>query len=265
MLATANNSLIAGRTTIFSPEGRLYQIEYAMEAISHAGTVLGVLAKDGVVLAAEKKVTGKLLDLTGAKEGGYGGSGEKIFLLNSNVIGGVAGLTADANSLINHARTIAQRHLLTYNEDIPVEILTERLCDMKQGYTQFGGLRPFGVSLLYAGYDPQYEFQLYHSDPSGNYSGWKATCIGANNGTAQSLLKQEYKDDIEVKDAIGLVLRVMSKTMDSTTLGSEKLEFAVLTLDPETKKPKAKIYRPSEIDALLQSEGLKKEDEEMKP
>lgn len=87
------------------------------------------------------------------------------------------------------------------------------------------GLRPFGVSLLYAGYDPHYHFQLYHSDPSGNYSGWKATCIGANNGTAQSLLKQEYKDDIEVKDAISLVLRTMSKTMDSTTLGSEKRAF----------------------------------------
>lgn len=129
-----------------------------MEAISHAGTVLGVLAKDGVVLAAEKKVTGKLLDLSSAKEGGYGGSGEKIFLLNScvslflweliafkkisfvrNVIGGVAGLTADANSLVNFARTAAQRHLLQYNEDIPVELLAQRLCDMKQGYTQFGG------------------------------------------------------------------------------------------------------------------------------
>jgi 20S proteasome subunit alpha 3 len=127
-----------------------------MEAISHAGTVLGVLAKDGVVLAAEKKVTGKLLDLSGAKEGGYGGSGEKIFLLNSfvpqifpllslltcsdrNVIGGVAGITADANSLVNYARTAAQRHLLNYNEDIPVELLAQRLCDMKQGYTQYGG------------------------------------------------------------------------------------------------------------------------------
>ncbi|KAG5352987.1 hypothetical protein C0989_011497 [Termitomyces sp. Mn162] len=97
-----------------------------MEAISHAGTVLGVLAKDGVVLAAEKKVTGKLLDLSGAKDGGYGGSG-------------VAGLTADANSLINYARSAAQRHLLMYNEDIPVELLAQRLCDMKQGYTQYGG------------------------------------------------------------------------------------------------------------------------------
>lgn len=146
------------------------------------------------------------------------------------------------------------------------------------------GLRPFGVSLLYAGYDPHYEFQLYHSDPSGNYSGWKATCIGANNGTAQSLLKQEYKDDITIDDAIDLVLRVMSKTMDSTTLGSEKcmsaslfcltidfeltdvvmfiVEFATLTLDPATKKPKAKIYRPAEVDALLQKQGLGKKDED---
>ncbi|OBZ71044.1 Proteasome subunit alpha type-3 [Grifola frondosa] len=235
------------RTTIFSPEGRLYQIEYAMEAISHAGTVLGVLAKDGVVIAAEKKVTGKLLDMSGAREGGYGGSGEKIFLLNSNVVAGVAGITADANSLINFARQAAQRHLLTYDEDIPVELLAQRLCDLKQGYTQYGGLRPFGVSLLYAGYDPHYHFQLYHSDPSGNYSGWKATCIGANNGTAQSLLKQEYKEDMSVEDAYNS--------------GDEKLEFSTLTLGPN-KQPKAKIYKPAEIDALLQKHGLGKKDED---
>jgi len=233
-----------------------------MEAISHAGTVLGILAKDGVVLAAEKKVTGKLLDLSGARDGGYGGSGEKIFLLNSNVIGGVAGITADANSLVNYARTAAQRHLFSYNEDIPVEQLAQRLCDLKQGYTQFGGLRPFGVSILYAGFDPHYQFQLYHSDPSGNYSGWKATCIGANNGTAQSLLKQDYKDEITVEEAVGLAMKVMSKTMDSTTLGSEKLEFATLTLDASTGEPKAKIYRPAEVDALLEKHGLRKKDED---
>jgi len=239
-----------------------------MEAISHAGTVLGILTSEGVILAAEKKVTGKLLDLSGAKEGGYGGSGEKIFLLNSNVVGGVAGYTADANSLVNYARSAAQQHLTAFNEDIPVEQLAQRLCDMKQGYTQYGGLRPFGVSLLYAGYDPHYQFQLYHSDPSGNYSGWKATCIGANNGTAQSLLKQEYKDDIGLEDAIKLALKVMSKTMDSTTLSSDKLEFATITLNPLTSQPRAKVYRPSEIDALLEKTGLAKKiddkDAEMK-
>jgi len=237
-----------------------------MEAISHAGTVLGVLAKDGVVLAAEKKITGKLLDLSIVKDGGYGGSGEKIFLINNNVIVGVAGITADANSLVNYSRSSAQRHLFSYNEDIPVEQLTQRLCDLKQGYTQYGGLRPFGVSLLYAGYDPHYHFQLYHSDPSGNYSGWKATCIGANSGTAQSLLKQEYKDEITVEEAIALVVKVMSKTMDSTTLSSEKLEFATMTLDPTTKQPKAKIYRPADVDALLEKHGIAKaaDDNEMK-
>lgn len=94
-------------------------------------------------------------------------------------------------------------------------------------FDAFLGLRPFGVSLLYAGWDPYYQFQLYLSDPSGNYSGWKATCIGANNGTAQSLLKQDYKEDIKVEDAIALVMKVMSKTMDSTTLGSEKRAFVI--------------------------------------
>lgn len=257
---TISPSLLLYYSLVPSPCGINHEwkrlVEYAMEAISHAGTVLGVLAKDGVVLAAEKKVTGKLLDQSAEKDGGYGGSGEKIFLLNSyvsitqffilapthnilynwtrtcttflprirNVLGGVAGLTADANSLINYARQASQRHLFSYNEPIPVELLAQRLCDLKQGYTQYGGLRPFGVSILYAGWDPHYQFQLYHSDPSGNYSGWKATCVGANNGTAQSLLKQEYKDDITVEEAVGLVMRTMSKTMDSTTLGSEKRE-----------------------------------------
>lgn len=148
-------------------------------------------------------------------------------------------------------------------------MLVQRLCDMKQGYTQFGGescmieallgvrngtrfldslrpdhgshfslpwsrwvdsadtvpgLRPFGVALLYMGWDPLHGFQLYQSDPSGNYSGWKATCIGANHSSATSLLKQDYKDDLSLEDARQLCLKVMSKTMDSTKLGSEKRE-----------------------------------------
>ncbi|GHJ83661.1 hypothetical protein NliqN6_0063 [Naganishia liquefaciens] len=248
------------RTTIFSPEGRVFQIEYAMEAISQAGTVMAILTKEGVVMVAEKKVTGKLLDLSltaGGNSGGEGieawtgGGGEKIFLLNSNILAGVAGITSDANSLVNYARNACQRHLLTYDEEIPVEMLAKTLCDMKQGYTQFGGLRPFGVSLLYIGHDPLHGFQLYHSDPSGNYSGWKATCIGANNSNAQSLLKQDYKDDMSLEDAKALALKIMSKTMDSTKLGSEKLEFATMTLHAETKEPVAKIYRAAELDALL--------------
>ncbi|KAL7420968.1 Proteasome subunit alpha type-3 [Cryptotrichosporon argae] len=254
------------RTTIFSPEGRLFQVEYAMEAISHAGTVLAVLSKEGIALAAEKKVTGKLLDLSltpgGSGMGGegadawMGGGGEKIFLLNNNILAGLAGITSDANSLVNYARNSAQRHLFSYNADIPVEMLVQQLCDMKQGYTQFGGLRPFGVALLYVGWDALHGFQLYQSDPSGNYSGWKATCIGSNHSSAASLLKQDYKDDLSLKDAQELCLKTMSKTMDSTKLSSEKLEFATMTLDKATGQPLAKIYRPAELDGLLRDLDL---------
>jgi 20S proteasome alpha/beta subunit len=141
----------------------------------------------------------------------------------------VAGMTADANILINYARQAAQRYLLTYNEDIPCEQLVRRLCDLKQGYTQHGGLRPFGVSFIYAGWDPQRQFQLYLSNPSGNYGGWKATSAGANNASAQSLLKQDYKEDCTLQEACGMAVKVLSKTMDSTKLSSEKSTLAVLS------------------------------------
>ena len=98
------------RTTTFSPEGRLYQVEYAMDAVSNAGTVLGILARDGIVLAAEKKVASKLLEQEK--------SNEKIFQLSGNVLAGVAGMTADANSLVNYARNSAQKYLLSYDDDL---------------------------------------------------------------------------------------------------------------------------------------------------
>ena len=137
----------------------------------------------------------------------------------------VAGMNADANILINYARQNAQRYLLTYNEDIPCEQLVRRLCDLKQGYTQHGGLRPFGVSFIYAGWDHLRQFQLYQSNPSGNYGGWKATSVGANNASAQSLLKQDYKEDQTLQEACAMAVKVLSKTMDSTKLSSEKSEY----------------------------------------
>lgn len=146
-------------------------------------------------------------------------------ICHSNMICAVAGMNADANILINYARQNAQRYLLTYNEDIPCEQLVRRLCDLKQGYTQHGGLRPFGVSFIYAGWDHLRQFQLYQSNPSGNYGGWKATSVGANNASAQSLLKQDYKEDSTLQEACAMAVKVLSKTMDSTKLSSEKSEY----------------------------------------
>jgi 20S proteasome subunit alpha 3 len=160
-----------------------------------------------------------------------------------NMAAAVAGLTSDANTLIQYARLTAQRHQYTFGEPIPCEQLAQKLCDLKQGYTQHGGmsihllrsiirpwfnisyilgLRPFGVSFLYAGWDEDHGFQLYHSDPSGNYFGWKAHCIGANNSTAQSILKQDYKEDLTLHDATSLAVKVLNKTMETTNLNAEK-------------------------------------------
>lgn len=126
-----------------------------MEAISHAGTAVGILSSEGVVLAAEKKFASKLLEPSK--------SSEKMYMVDEHVACAVAGITADANILINYARQAAQRYQLTYQEPMPVEQLVQSLCDTKQGYTQYGGLRPFGVSMLYAGWDKQHGYQLYCS------------------------------------------------------------------------------------------------------
>ncbi|EER33653.1 proteasome component Y13 [Candida tropicalis MYA-3404] len=235
------------RTTIFSPEGRLYQVEYAQEAISNAGTAIGILSSEGVVLACEKKVTSKLLD--------DDGSAEKLYIINDQMICAVAGMTADASILVNSARVRAQQYLKTYNEEIPCEMLINSVCDIKQGYTQHGGLRPFGVSFLYAGYDDRYQFQLFTSNPSGNYSGWKATSIGANNSAAQTLLKKDYKDDMTLKDACELAIKVLSKTMDASNINSEKLEFATLSLG-KNGKVLHKIWNDKDIDILIKASGV---------
>ncbi|KAI3938908.1 hypothetical protein MKW92_012531 [Papaver armeniacum] len=235
------------RTTIFSPEGRLYQVEYAMEAIGNAGSAIGVLSKDGVVLIGEKKVTSKLLQTSKTTE--------KMNKIDDHVACAVAGIMSDANILINTSRVAAQRYTFSYQEPMPVEQLVQSLCDTKQGYTQFGGLRPFGVSFLFAGWDKNYGFQLYASDPSGNYSGWKAAAIGANNQAAQSMLKQDYKDEITREEAVELALKVLSKTMDSSSLTSEKLELAEVFLSP-TGEVKYQVRSSESLSELLIKAGV---------
>lgn len=241
------------RTTIFSPEGRLYQVEYAMEAISHAGTALGILSKDGIVLAAEKKIISKLLDNERTSE--------KFYQIDDHISCAVAGITSDANILINNARLYAQQYLYTYSEPVPMEHLIKTLCNSKQAYTQYGGMRPFGVAFLYAGWDEFHGFQLYHSDPSGNYGGWKATAIGNNYQSAQSILKQDWSEDIDIKGALNLAAKVMSKTMDTTMLSNEKVELATITR--ENGKVVYHVLDESEVgDVLKDAEVLSSRTEE---
>lgn len=191
-----------------------------MQAIDNAGAAVGILSRFGVVIAAEKKLTSKLL----AKPK----TSEKLYVIDDHVSVAVAGLTADANVLIDYLRRTAANYKMTYGEPMPLEQLVRNVCDTKQQYTQRGGLRPFGVSFLFAGFDRHHGFQLYRSDPSGNYGAWKATAIGTNNKAATSLLVSEYKEDGSIDATLELAVKVLLKTMDTTSPTADKMEFVLL-------------------------------------
>lgn len=212
-----------------------------MEAINHAGMSLGICASDGIIIAAEKKITSKLLDQREPFD--------KIYIINDDIICAVAGITSDANILIDHARITCQRYLYTYQEPMPVEQLVQSVCNLKQSYTQHGGMRPFGVSILYAGWDKHYGFQLYQSDPSGNYGGWKATSIGANNSTAQGILKSDYNEEFVLEDVKNLTVKVLRKTIEGSNLSAEKLEIAILKR--ENEKTMFYLQNNNQINAML--------------
>ncbi|KAH0481207.1 MAG: uncharacterized protein KVP18_004335 [Porospora cf. gigantea A] len=209
------------RTTTFSPEGRLYQVEYAMEAINNASATIGIKGKDCLVVAADKPAAPKLLDTTRTKE--------KVFKIDNHIVCAAAGWTADAELLIEQARVTAQRYSFAFNEPQPLKNLVIQICDLKQSYTQFGGLRPFGVSFLFAGHDKTSGFQLYHTDPAGNFTGWKATAVGQNNHSAQGVLKQDWVEDMPRPEVVALAVKALSKTVDALRPGT--LEICVLTED----------------------------------
>jgi len=230
------------RTTTFSPEGRLHQVEYAQQAINLAGCTVGILAEDGVVLAGEKKTTSKLLD--------QGKQHEKLFQIDDYMFCAVAGITADANTLINRLRLTAARHTYTYGESMPVEQLVTGVCDIKQEITQRGGLRPFGVSFLIAGYDNTHGFQLYNTEPSGTFSCWKAYAIGVNNNTAQQIMRQDWKEGLKIQEALELTAKVLTKTMDTANPNSEKLEFGIVER-VEGGRVRFRMLKDEEVNRLM--------------
>lgn len=182
-----------------------------------------MLAKDGVVLAAEKKEVSKLFVPT--RESG------KLYKVDEHILSAVSGVVADANYLIDYARLHCQRHIYSQHEPIYVEELVKFLCNEKHTYTQFGSSRPFGVGLMYAGYDKVRGFQLYNSDPSGNYASWKAHATGKGCVSAISQLKDDFNAECTLKEALVLAAKVLAKSMDSTTPSADKYEIMVMQKD----------------------------------
>jgi proteasome alpha subunit len=216
--------------TQFSPEGRLFQVEYAIEAVRRGTTAIVCRNNHSVVFAVEKK-SSELQEVIGS---------EKIFKIDNHIGVAIAGLTADARVLVDKARVQAQVNLLNYDEMISVKDSTLNICEYLQLFTQNAGVRPFGVSLLIAGIDSDEDASLYLTDPSGAMWGYKAFAIGSGASEARSYLEENYKEDIGEEELKLLPLKALKEIMgdnltkdtcDVAYILKDDKKFRLLSLD----------------------------------
>jgi len=207
--------------TIFSPDGRLYQVEYAREAVKRGTASVGVRTAGGVVLAVDKRIRSPLMERT---------SVEKIHKADDHIGIASAGHVADARQLIDFARRQAQVNQLRYGEPIGVETLTKAVTDHIQQYTQVGGARPFGVALIIGGVEDG-EPRLYETDPSGTPYEWKALAVGADRGDIEDYLEEHYDEAMDLDGGIGLALSALASANEGE-LTPEGIGAA--TIDAET-------------------------------
>ncbi len=209
--------------TIFSPDGRLYQVEYAREAVKRGTASIGVRTSDGVVLAVDKRIRSPLMERS---------SVEKIHKADDHIGIASAGHVADARQLIDFSRRRAQVNQLRYGEPIGVETLTKEVTDYIQQYTQVGGARPFGVALIIAGIADG-EPRLYETDPSGTPYEWKALAVGADRGDIRDYLEENYEPEADIDGGIRLALEALASVNDDE-LNPEGIGLAQITVDDET-------------------------------
>ena len=204
--------------TVFSPDGRLFQVEYARVAVTRGNTTAGLKFKNGIVLMADKKIQSRLVETS---------SIEKIFQIDEHIGCATSGLVADARVLVDYARLVAQINRVTYSERMSVDLLVKRICDFKQNYTQYGGVRPFGTALLVGGVDDS-GIHLYETDPSGALVSYKAGSIGAGRNTVMEMFEEKYRDGMAQDDAIVLGLEALQKSSEEK-LDPKAVEVGVVT------------------------------------
>jgi proteasome alpha subunit len=208
--------------TVFSPDGRLFQVEYAMELVNRGATILGIRCAEGVVLGSEENVEP-------LEEAEYSW---KIFKVDDHAAAAIVGLSSDARILIDQARVYAQSNKLTYDEPIDVEVVTKKICDIMQLYTQHAGVRPFGVSLVFGGVDKTGS-RIFGTHPSGTYRGYKATAQGAGRDTVLPILREEYREENSLEETTKLAVKCLVKALEARQL-PPRIKIAVIP--SETKK-----------------------------
>lgn len=217
-------------STVFSPDGRLFQVEYAREAVKRGTTSLGVKSNEGIVLLVDKKNTSKLIETE---------SIEKIYQIDKHIGAATSGLVADARALIDRARVEAQINKLTYDEAISAEGLAKKICELKQLYTQNGGARPFGVSLIIGGVNKK-GCGLFETDPSGALVEYKATAIGQGRKEAMKYFEENYTEDLTIEDAVNLSLDAIYSANEGDVEDSS-IEIAIINKDGYSKLSRDKI------------------------
>ena len=227
--------------TIFSPDGRLYQVEYAREAVKRGTASVGIRAEDGVVLAADKRARSPLMEPA---------SIEKLHKADDHVGIASAGHVADARQLIDFARQQAQVNRLRYGEAIGIENLTKTITDHIQQYTQIGGARPFGVALIVGGIENG-EPRLFETDPSGTPYEWQALSIGSDRSDLRDYLESEYEEGLSIEEAIGLALDTLAESNDGD-LSPEGVGVATITVDDEQYTERT----DEELEAVLEERDL---------
>ncbi|MBU0532295.1 archaeal proteasome endopeptidase complex subunit alpha [Candidatus Micrarchaeota archaeon] len=226
--------------TVFSPDGRLFQVEYAKEAVKRGATAVGITTKEGVALVAFKSIHSRLV---------VPDSLRKIFEVDQHICVTASGLIADARRLVYIARVDAQRHRITYSEAPTVDSIARSVCDLMQVYTQYGGIRPFGVSLLIAGADAG-GAKLFEAEPSGAMTAYTADSIGANKKEVDEYLEAKYNDKLTLDDGIRLCVEALRETQEEK-LQPENVEISFVP----TKTLKCTVLPDKQIGKYLTKHG----------
>lgn len=211
--------------TMFSPDGRLLQVEYAKKTVRQGSTAIGMVCSDGVVLVADKRIVDKMV---------IPESVEKIFKIDDHIAATASGIISDARVLIERAQIKAQQHAVTYDTPIDTISIVKDICALKQVCTQSGGLRPFGVSLIVAGIDNDGP-KVYETDPTGIFFQFKATVIGEGEPEIEEILAREYKDNMTIEDGLRLALRALSQVLDKN-FSVERIAAAYIKTDEKVLK-----------------------------
>ena len=216
--------------TMFSPEGRLLQVEYAKKTVKQGATAIGMVCKDGVIMVTDKRLIDKLIvpDAT-----------EKIFQIDDHIGTTASGILSDARVLIERAQLRAQQHSVTYDSPIDTLTIVKDISDLKQICTQSAGLRPFGVSLLVAGVDEDGSIKLFETDPTGIFFEYKATAIGEGETDVTDILHKQYKEDLTVEDGIKLALKALIKSIGEK-FTADRIDCAYIKADEKKYKKLSK-------------------------